>query len=63
MKVVGFLRCLIYEQSAREDDEICLKLWAAHRRSDVSFNRIIHEKLEAGDAHFRDWYLRHYVTE
>lgn len=49
-----------YEQSAREDDELCVMLWAAHRRNDISFNRITHELLELGDSHFREWYVRHF---
>lgn len=50
-----------YEQSAREDDELCIKLWAAHRRGDIVIPRIVHETLEAGEAHFRAWFLRHFV--
>lgn len=50
-----------YQQSAREDDELCLKLWAAHRRNDISFDRIVHNSLEVGDAHFREWFLRHFI--
>lgn len=50
-----------YEQSAREDDELCMKLSAAHRRTDISFDRIVHETLETGDKHFRDWFKRHFV--
>ena len=50
-----------YEQSAREDDEICTKLWSAHRRDDIDFNRITHGELEAGEVHFRDWFLRHFA--
>ena len=49
-----------YEQSAREDDEICETLWAAHKR-DISFKRIYHETLEAGEAHFREWFLNHFM--
>lgn len=49
-----------YEQSAREDDELCIKLWAAHRRNDLVVNRLVHDTLEKGDTHFREWYLRHY---
>ncbi len=46
-----------YEQSAREDDELCEKLWSAHRRDDLLFDRIVHDQLEAGEAHFRNWFL------
>jgi len=46
-----------YEQSAREDDELCEKLWSAHRRDDLLFDRIVHDQLEAGEAHFRNWLL------
>ncbi len=48
-----------YEQSAREDDELCKKLWAAHRRTDIAFDRIVHVELEAGERHFRRWFLEH----
>lgn len=49
-----------YEQSAGEDDEICETLWAAHKR-DISFKRIYHETLEAGESHFREWFLSHFT--
>ena len=49
-----------YEQSAREDDEICETLWAAHQQ-DISFRRICHETLERGEAHFRRWFLEHFT--
>lgn len=50
-----------YRQSADEDDELCLKLWAAHRRRDIGSARIVHSELEAGDEHFREWFERHFV--
>lgn len=50
-----------YEQSAREDDGMGTKLEAAHSRSDIAFSRFVHETLEKGDAHFREWFLRHFV--
>lgn len=49
-----------YEQSAREDDEICLKLWEAHRLGGLEFERIYHEVLEAGDVHWRKWFMEHF---
>lgn len=49
-----------YEQSAREDDEICEMLWAAHKR-DIPFKRVYHETLEAGESHFREWFLSHFM--
>ncbi len=49
-----------YEQSAREDDEICGRLWAAHKRS-TDFQRVYHTELEKGDVHFRDWFLKHFA--
>ncbi len=51
-----------YQQSAREDDELCTKLWAAHRRTDVTFNRIVHSELEAGERHFRRWFLEQTIV-
>lgn len=51
-----------YRQSAEEDDELCAKLWAAHRRNDISFKRIVHQTLEAGDSHYRNWFMRHFVA-
>ena len=50
-----------YEQSAREDDEICMTLWDAHRRGSLDFDRVYHELLEAGDVHWRTWFHRHFV--
>lgn len=50
-----------YEQSAREDDEICERLWAAHRLGNLNFNRIFHSKLEDVD-HWRAWFRDHYVA-
>lgn len=51
-----------YRQSADEDDELCMKLWAAHRRNDIDFDRIVHGELEAGEAHFRTWFIDHFVA-
>lgn len=51
-----------YRQSASEDDELCLKLWAAHRRDDIAFKRLVHQTLEAGDAHYREWFMRHFAA-
>lgn len=45
-----------YWQSAREDDDICLRLWAAHELGDLDFERQYHEQLEAGDLHWRQWF-------
>lgn len=45
-----------YEQSAREDDEICETLYRSHRHRNFSDNRIYHQFLEAGDVHWREWY-------
>ena len=50
-----------YRQSAEEDDELCMKLWAAHRRKDIAFDRVIHGELEAGEQHFRSWFLRYFT--
>lgn len=50
-----------YEQSAREDDEICETLWAGHRLGGMEFPRAFHTVLEAGDAHWRQWFLSHFV--
>lgn len=52
-----------YEQSAREDDAICLKLHSAHKLGGMDFNRIVHKDLEAGDAHWREWALRTFFVE
>lgn len=49
-----------YGQSAREDDEICMRLWDAHRLGGADFKRIYHEVLEAGDPHWREWYFQHF---
>lgn len=49
-----------YEQSAREDDTLCMKLWSAHRRDDIVFDRVTHDTLEAGESHFREWFLEHF---
>ena len=51
-----------YKQSADEDDELCMKLWAAHRRSDIAFDRVRHDVLEAGEEHFRNWFLNRFVS-
>jgi len=51
-----------YEQSAREDDEICKKLWKAHNRDMMNFNRLYHGTLEKGDPHFRSWFLNHFTV-
>ena len=51
-----------YEQSAREDDELCTKLWSAHRRDDIAFDRVRHDVLEAGEEHFRNWFLNRFVS-
>ncbi len=51
-----------YEQSAREDDEICEILWLGHQRDDIEFQRVYHETLEAGETHYHNWFLRHFVT-
>lgn len=51
-----------YEQSAREDDELCMKLWSAHRRDDIGFDRVVHGELEAGEAHFRAWFLEQFAV-
>lgn len=50
-----------YEQSAREDDILCTKLWSAHRRNDIVFDRVTHDTLEAGESHFREWFLNHFT--
>ncbi len=44
-----------YEQSAREDDEICMRLWAAHQQGELDFDRVYHQDLEKGDVHWRKW--------
>lgn len=45
-----------YDQSAREDDEICIKLWDAHQQGDMDFARHYHVPLEDGDRHWREWF-------
>jgi hypothetical protein len=50
-----------YEQSAREDDEICLRLWDAHQQGDLDFDRVYHTELEKGDVHWREWYTEEFV--
>ena len=50
-----------YGQSAREDDEICLRLWAAHQRGAMGFSRAYHTVLERGDEHWRNWFLNHFL--
>ncbi len=50
-----------YSQSAREDDEICIKLWEAHQLGNMHFPRIYHETLEAGDIHWRKWFMEKFV--
>jgi choline monooxygenase len=50
-----------YEQSAREDDAICERLWEAHQH-ELTFHRHAHEELEAGDEHYRKWYMKHFVV-
>lgn len=52
-----------YEQSAREDDEICLRLWEGHRQRSIPFQRIYHEVLEAGDLHYREWFMKHFMVK
>jgi choline monooxygenase len=52
-----------YGQSADEDDAICPKLHSAHRLGNMDFNRITHEDLEAGDAHWREWALRTFFVK
>jgi nitrite reductase/ring-hydroxylating ferredoxin subunit len=51
-----------YQQSAREDDEICMRLWAAHQQGELDFDRIYHQDLEKGDVHWREWLKFHSVT-
>ncbi len=51
-----------YSQSAREDDEICVKLWAGHKQGNMNAPRICHETLEAGDAHWREWFMDQFVV-
>jgi nitrite reductase/ring-hydroxylating ferredoxin subunit len=51
-----------YEQSAREDDELCKRLWAAHRLGGMNYSRAFHETLEAGDDHWRTWFKEHFVA-
>jgi nitrite reductase/ring-hydroxylating ferredoxin subunit len=50
-----------YMQSAHEDDELCLSLYAAHRRGPISFRRTYHEVYEAGDQHLADWFHRNRI--
>lgn len=47
-----------YEQSAREDDEICLKLWEAHQQLKDPQARYIVEPLEEGNEHLYDWVVK-----
>ncbi len=47
-----------YMQSAHEDDELCLSLYAAHRRGPMTFCRTYHNQYEAGDQHLAEWFLR-----
>lgn len=52
-----------YEQSAREDDAICLTLWEAHRRGGMQRLRLYHPHLEAGDMHWREWFEQYGVQD
>ncbi len=52
-----------YKQSAEEDDEICMKLWEAHRLGSFNFSGVYHELLEKGDVHWREWFRRHFVKQ
>jgi hypothetical protein len=50
-----------YSQSAREDDEICVKLWEGHKQGNIHTSRMYHETLESGDMHFREWFFEQFV--
>lgn len=52
-----------YKQSGEEDTELCKKLWQGHRLGHMDFNRVYHEVLEAGDMHWREWFLEDFVMK